>query len=740
MNEDIGKDYGSSDVPPEGLQKSSRKISFDDFEIERTQGQRDEKESGGKFRIPRIKAIKDDLLGAPRKISSKLFGAHADDGAIVQSQNEPKPYNPINPPSTEQSYFSETELQNVRIRKIPKPDSLLNDEQAPNVEVHLVNSPTPMQEEILDEKILELDVSLTGIDDIDGEVLEQELVAAVEEAEESDDEDLEEYSEESVTEITISAQFAALPDPVLDPALAVYLEALRGFAAQPRRASDVRDPRKDFVLMLSELLDLLREHVGAMSALFFWTNAHKQHLVLECASVDDTAYSHLVAERRFPIEHDAISRVAIKGVPQLLNSISKQAEYDLIPYYNEPIGVRSLAALPVFFGESIVAVLACDSLEEECFSPETLRLMTNYSKIISGLVRNYIEAYDLLNSARTLKSARKLFQLAGNDFSRGSGRETERTAEYILRALSEAAGELIEWQWLGTVAFDDAQRAWCVSGLQTKAPEPYVLPKTRIDLAESIIGRALRTGKSEYIERLTQQSIRYAIDEERERSVGHSFLVIPIRTNQKNYGVLVLEHSEPAKYSDVDIETLEHLCRSAATSLENFALSELIHDRALTDILTGTLNKRGFKERFGEEIARAKEFDEPLSIILFEIDDASKFEERFVQEDIDTVILALANVLQYIKQPFDVLARIGEFTFAVLLIKMTDEDAFLWSEKVRQKIVSEVIALSRKSFTVTTSIGVAGARRNSSADELLISARMALDKAKERGGNEVIVY
>ncbi len=747
MNDDFGKDYGSSEVPQRGAVPSSRKISFDDFEIERQKSEDEEKRS--KLGIPRIKGIKDDLLGAPRKLSSKLFGNVADDGAVARENVvEPKRYESVESAPAELPYFSNEELQLVRVRKIPKSSTPkpVVEEAAQSQIQHVKPSPTQPQVDLVDGRIAELESSYAEIEETDGMILEEELIAAIEQAESIDDTEFDydeqdaEEEEEPVSEIATPIQNVALAEPELDPALRVYLDTLRGYAAKPRRASDVRDPRKDFVLMLSELLDLLREQVGAMSALFFWTNTRKQQLVLECASVDDIAYSYLIEERRFPIEHDAISRVAIKGEPQLIQSISPQAEYDLIPYYNDSIGVRSLAALPVFFGDSIVAVLACDSLEEESFSPETLRLMTNYSKVISGLVRNYIEAYDLLNSARTLKAARKLFQLAGNDFSRTSARDTERTSEYILRALTEAAGDLVDWQWLSTVAFDDTQRAWVVTGLQAKVSEPYVLPKTRIDLGESIIGRTLRTGKSEHIEQLSQQSIRFSVDEERERSIGHSFLVIPIRTTLKNYGVLVLEHSEAAKYSDVDIETLEHLARSAATSLEIFTLSELVNDRALTDILTGTLNKRGFKERFSEELVRAKEFDEPLSVILFEIDEASKFEDRFVQEDIDTVILSLSNVLQFIKQPFDVLARIGEFTFAVLLIKMTDEDAFLWSEKVRQKIVSEVIALSRKSFTVTTSIGVAGARRNSTADELLVCARMALDKAKERGGNEVIVY
>ena len=126
--------------------------------------------------------------------------------------------------------------------------------------------------------------------------------------------------------------------------------------------------------------------------------------------------------------------------------------------------------------------------------------------------------------------------------------------------------------------------------------------------------------------------------------------------------------------------------------------------------------------------------------MLFEVDDLAQYKEQFPQEDLDTIVLSLAEVLQYLKQPYDALARVGECTYAVLLSRMIDEEAYLWSEKVRQKIVSEVIALGRKSFSVTTSVGIVGARSNSSHEDLMTCAKLALDKAKERGGNEVIVY
>lgn len=724
-----------------------RRITFDDFEIER--GAEEEAAARPGFlknAIPRIRSMKDDLLGGSGKISSKIFGAKpSPHDHHEQSEQEnwtpaPLPVDPLSAP-----YFSDEERSLIRVKKIAKKDEPVVQPSSPAPKPpelreipkpHQVHIPPPSEPEE-DDLFEEADI-IEIVEEISAITIED----PIDEPEESLNDELTVIVETIIDAPPVASEELtdAVKEQPVDPSIKVYLDSLRGFDSLPRRAGEAREPRKDFVLMLSELLELLREHVEAQSALFFWMNSRKQHLVLECASLDDFAFKYLVHERRYSIENDAVSKTAVRGEPQLIQRIAPQAEYDLIPYYTDVIGVRSFAAMPVFFGDSLVAVVAVDSLIEDQFSAETLRLLTEYSRLISGLVRSYIETYDLLSSARTLESARKLHQLSSVDFSLHAPRDADRTGEYILRALSEAASELIDWEWFATISFDIAHRTWGIHNLQTKSSETYIAPKTRIDLTESLIGKCLRTGKSERIDSLTQQSVRFSVEEDRERSVGHSFLVIPIRTSQKNYGALAIEHSDSARFTDVDIEALEHLTRSAAAALEILALSEIVQDRALTDILTGVLNKRGFDERLGEELARAKEFDEPLSVILFEIDDIVQFAERFNQEDLDTILLALTGVLQYLKQPYDVLARVGEYTFAVLLVKMTDEEAYLWSEKVRQKIVSEVIALGRKSFSITTSIGLAGARRNSTTDDILTSAKMALDKAKERGGNEVIVY
>jgi diguanylate cyclase (GGDEF)-like protein len=203
---------------------------------------------------------------------------------------------------------------------------------------------------------------------------------------------------------------------------------------------------------------------------------------------------------------------------------------------------------------------------------------------------------------------------------------------------------------------------------------------------------------------------------------------------------LAIEHSERARYTDADLETLEHLARSAASALEIIALSEIVSERALTDLLTGTLNKRGLLQRLNEELARAMEYDEPLTLVLFEIDGAAELLSRFSQEESDTIVLAITRLLRFGARSFDVVARVGEHSFAAVLIKMTDEDAYLWSEKMRKMIVSEVIAIGKRSFSVTTSIGVSGARRDGTVEELIEGAELAIERAKELGGNTVIVF
>ncbi len=789
---------------PDEQQKRMKKVTFDDFQItregqaaqveeerrawrERQERLEREKPSILRMAVPRIKSLRDEMIGVQNKLG--LFRKSHPEADTAQGPQEP----PVNmrPASGNSAvpYFAEHERAVVRVSRLPhEAHDAHNDWEAegrnrepiPMSSGSNANIPSSFPEHYEEQAEIpeQQDESHVETWEAEEEAIQNnsedrrtaDEMDVINEEEDRDEEEvlndfhLEDDVEEDefVERYTHEMASDSIPfdtvlreeetpfreperepvslEPNLEPSLSSFLDALRAFDSRPRRATETRDPRADFVVLLGDLLDILRDELDATSAMFFWVNAKKQQLVLESAALDDRAYQFLAADKRFPIELDAVSRIVSKRRPELHSTIAPQAELDLIPYYRDAIGIASFAGMPVLFGDGLVAVLTVDSATPDHFSAETLRILTDYSKVISGLIRSYIEKYDLLAASRALDAARKLHELVSPDSALRVIRDQRKNPEYILRALTEAASQIIEWDWLAAASFDEGRRLWNISSLQSKRTGAYAPPQSLISLEESIVGKCLETGKSVHVESLSAQHIRYNLEEDRHSAVGHSFLAIPIRTAVKNYGVLAIEHSERARYTSADVETLEHLARSAASALEIVALGEMVGARALTDLLTGVLNKRGLLERATQELARAMQFDEPLTFVLFEMDGASEFSSRFSQEDSDTMVLAITRLLKFGARPFDVIARTGEHTFAALLIKMSDEESYLWSEKMRKMIVSEVIAIGKRSYSVTVSIGVSGARRDGTVEELIEGAELALERARELGGNNVIVY
>jgi diguanylate cyclase (GGDEF)-like protein len=731
-----------------------KKVVFDDFQITRAEQQaqvdderkawndreeRLEKEKPAliRFAVPRLKSLRDEMIGVQNKLP--FFRKHPrEEEETVRDMSEQ--------PDSTGTYFAEHERAVIRVTRVHHEEEWPSDNDTLAHPVEGVSdlslNPSPIKDETIAETtptytFERSEVNILEPSEVDG--LDLEYVEQLNVPEETFSSTPEVPAYASVK--TRKVEEEEIPvEPKIEPSLQSFLDALRAFDSYPRRSYEPRDPRADFVTLLGELLDILRDELNASSAMFFWVNAKKQQLVLESAALDDRAYQFLAAGKRFPIELDAVSRIVTKRRPELHALISQQAELDLIPYYRDAIGVASFAGMPVLFGDGLVAVLTVDSTTPDHFTAETLRILTNHSKLISGLIRSYIEKYDLLAAARTLDAARKLHEMVSPDGSLRVLRDQRKNPEYVLRALTEAAGEIIDWDWLAAASFDDARRLWNISSLQSKRSGAYVPPMTPVSMEESLVGKCLSSGKSIRVDALGAQTIRYNLEEDCNGAVGHSFLVIPIRTTTKNYGALAIEHTERARFTDADVETLEHLARSAAAALEIIVLGDMVGERALTDLLTGVLNKRGLLDRANQELARAMQFDEPLTFVLFEIDGASEFRSRFSQEDSDTIVLAITRLLQFGVRTFDVVARTDEHTFAVLLMKRTDEEGYLWSEKMRKMIVSEVIAIGKRSYSVTVSIGVSGARRDGAVEELIEGAELALERARELGGNNVIVY
>jgi diguanylate cyclase (GGDEF)-like protein len=157
---------------------------------------------------------------------------------------------------------------------------------------------------------------------------------------------------------------------------------------------------------------------------------------------------------------------------------------------------------------------------------------------------------------------------------------------------------------------------------------------------------------------------------------------------------------------------------------------------AVTDQLTGLLNRRGFEDRFQVELQRAARDDAMVAIVLCDCDGLKTINDVRGHEMGDALLELVASCLRTHKRTTDVAARFGGDEFALLLPDADIETALAVAERIREAIAAETIG----GFRPSASFGAAGFPLHGRTTlEILKAADEALYRAKQRGGDEIAV-
>jgi diguanylate cyclase (GGDEF)-like protein len=157
---------------------------------------------------------------------------------------------------------------------------------------------------------------------------------------------------------------------------------------------------------------------------------------------------------------------------------------------------------------------------------------------------------------------------------------------------------------------------------------------------------------------------------------------------------------------------------------------------ALTDPMTGLLNRRGFVEGAGQVMTAHARRDQTVSALLFDLDHFKTINDRFGHAVGDDTLKLFASVVSSNLRANDLVARLGGEEFAAI-IPGTVEEGVTVAERLRVAFESAARAVSGHYLGATVSVGVAGGRRADSLDVLLGRADEALYAAKAAGRNRV---
>ncbi|MBP1609239.1 MAG: diguanylate cyclase with and sensor, partial [Acidobacteria bacterium] len=218
------------------------------------------------------------------------------------------------------------------------------------------------------------------------------------------------------------------------------------------------------------------------------------------------------------------------------------------------------------------------------------------------------------------------------------------------------------------------------------------------------------------------------------------YICVPMMAQSQAIGVLSLEKplNEPFRESkrQLALAMAEHV----AMALSNLRLHETLRSQSIRDPLTGLFNQNFMEESLDLELHRSVRNQCPLGIIMTEVDNSDLIRLTFGQEAADYIVRNLGKLLQRNIRKEDIVCRLGDCKFVILLPQSGIEVCPQRAENLMAAVRSLDVTLFMSPVAgITASMGIATfPDHGRTVESLLGAAEAALRRAREAGGNSIV--
>ncbi|WP_210397730.1 sensor domain-containing diguanylate cyclase [Motiliproteus sediminis] len=152
-----------------------------------------------------------------------------------------------------------------------------------------------------------------------------------------------------------------------------------------------------------------------------------------------------------------------------------------------------------------------------------------------------------------------------------------------------------------------------------------------------------------------------------------------------------------------------------------------------TDGLTDLYNRRFLNKTLESELARARRYGHPLSVLMFDVDHFKKFNDTHGHDQGDRVLQSIGQTMRDVVRAVDFPCRYGGEEFLIILPDTGHDGSLVLGERLRQQVESTLV----DGLQVTISIGIATfpLADFTTYEAMIESADGALYEAKDGGRN-----
>ena len=404
--------------------------------------------------------------------------------------------------------------------------------------------------------------------------------------------------------------------------------------------------------------------------------------------------------------------------------------------------------LPLQTPALIAGVLIAESDDPSLVTPQTLQELSVVSDHVALALQDR-------NLRRQMQTVNERLQGRAEMLQRilevSNELKTHLTLEHLVQNIVQAVHHSLGYRVVVLSLFDPAENVFerrAQVGLDNTSPGAPPRKVAREEIARWF-GERYRISKSYFVSYLDRKDVSAVDDsgriERRRRSTAagawhpDDLLFVPLTAGDQLVGALQVDQPRSGLVPRLeDIQALEIFSNQAVTAIQSARAYETTRQMSVRDSLTEAFNHRYFQETLSRELARHERSGQPLALVMLDIDDFKKINDRWGHPVGDLVLRGLVEELTKGVREMDTVARYGGEEFALIFPETTPTKAWVVADRLRNRVAGRLFVTPDldHALGVTISVGLSCFPEDAGTKRLLIErADQALYQAKRSGKN-----
>jgi diguanylate cyclase (GGDEF)-like protein len=395
-------------------------------------------------------------------------------------------------------------------------------------------------------------------------------------------------------------------------------------------------------------------------------------------------------------------------------------------------GVRSQIVYPIAFGGEVLGVLSAEREKTAAFGARDRRVLSAFADQCAISLSNAAQFATAAARLQSLSDARQQLEQYANYLEKrqselklinsvsGAAAST-LNLETMLQTVVELVAQGLSAQRCSIAIANEEQTVVEIAAEQRSDGHPPAVG-LRLPIDRHSALAEIFTRRRSLVSADMPSDPRFAASRTQLAEQGlRSAIIVPLIIDARVVGTLSVNAAgNDGHLNAEDVAVLETVANQVALGVRNAKLYGRARDRANEDSLTGLANHRHLQERLDNEIARARRAGQPLSIVLFDLNNFKMFNDNYGHQAGDEVLRVIASTLTLCLRSTDVAGRYGGDEFLVILPQADEPGARLLLARVNRKIDEQ----SRAGFPpapIEMSAGIAVFPRDGDSKAALIA-------------------